>query len=178
MKPLNFLYKCQNNDIFKQYNFGCRCFDLRLYYDHRTTSWGFCHGIIRYKSKSRNMLKYILEFLNLQDEPTYVGINLEYIKCDYDLHIFKELCSQLESEYPNIKFFGGKYLKHDMLCYKFKTDVYDVTTWTYQDGLGLTAAENLVPYLFAVVNNHIYVTKCRDGINLFDFITSNTFNYG
>lgn len=176
MKPLNFLYKCQNKDIFEQYNFGCRCFDLRLYYNHRTTSWGFCHGIIRYKS--RNMLKYTLEFLNSQNEPTYVGINLEYIKCDYDLHIFKELCSQLESKYLNIKFFGGKYLKHDMLCYKFKTDVYDVTTWTYRDGLGLTAAENLVPYLFAIVNNHIYITECKDGINLFSFITPNIFNYG
>lgn len=107
MKLFNFVAKCQDYDIVKQYELGVRAFDIRIsfkdYYMY------FAHGLISYKYDST--IYKLFETINNFEDSCYVRLILEcnrftrHKKDKYTL--FKIYATKWASTFKNIKFFEG-----------------------------------------------------------------------
>ena len=122
MKPFAFMARCQNISISKQYELGVRCFDLRIRFDHGSPV--IAHGLMQYKYTFEELLND-LDMLNSKGD-CYVRLLHEVRNkkqyTEESVEMFKDICSQFESTYENIKFWCGRNLYNWDIDYKFNNN--------------------------------------------------------
>lgn len=109
MRPLNFIAKCQNKNIPKQYDMGVRMFDLRLRWDKDCEEFVTAHGIVTYSSFYWVDLDGLNITAEIEKQPIYVRVLLEDSgKEDVTIDgCFALLCRDLQREFKNLTFIGG-----------------------------------------------------------------------
>lgn len=167
MIPLNIFAKCQSKCLYTQHRKGVRCYDIRVYLKDNLY-WKFCHGLINYKSLI-TVYDVIDEINNtIFDDEVEVYIRIVLEKGDeFAEREFAKLCSELESKYPKIKFFGGVRKRDWKEFYHFKNNP-DVEQYiSSMSGKWYW----FIPWLYAKLFNKKNFNKINDSkINLFDFI--------
>ena len=181
-KLVHFIARCQSIDYKKQHELGAKGFDLRLFWD-KDGKLEFRHGIFSYNADD---IYDILEYAN--ENSMYVRIMLEIR--DYNVkHIknldaikqkFIDFCSQIETKYSNIKFYGGKTINDWKTIYEFKNkpDIKEVSLYSSVTSLFnsnskfLRIIDNLCPWIYAKLNNkkNINAYKNSDCLLAIDFI--------
>lgn len=143
----------------------------------------FIHGIVSYNADN---IDEILEYAN--EHEIYLRIMLEirdynakYIKnIDEIKQKFIDFCSQIETKYPNVKFYGGNSLDNWKTIYKFKNKpkmkeigLYSsVTSLFNSNSKFLRIIDDLCPWIYAKLNNkkNINAYKNNDCLLVIDFI--------
>lgn len=170
LKPLRFTAQCQDLSLEEQYNFGVRCFDLRIRFDKKNNPI-IAHGIIEYGKLSDNDLKY----LNNKKDVCIRLIHEVRTKKQYtekSKNLFINLCKDLLTKYSNIKFWCGRNLYNWEIDYKF--DYNPTCKEIYSSVCSPKLVDDWYPRLFAKVNNK-NIIPCEEDILLVDFI--NYLNY-
>ena len=109
MRPLNFIAKCQNKSISKQYDMGVRMFDLRLRWDKDFEEFVTAHGIVTYRDFYMTDLGVLNLTAEIDRRPIYIRVLLEDSGRE-DVTIdgyFALLCRDLQKEFRNLTFIGG-----------------------------------------------------------------------
>lgn len=170
-KLIRFTARCQSIDYEKQYEFGARVFDVRLWYDD-TMNVEIRHGRIAYDHSYKTLHK-MLEFLDkkgdcyvriLCEEDSFAKHNLLAVDKEYE---FVEDCEFYENKYKNIKFFGGNRKYDWKVLYNFKNkdiptliDKYSSTTSLFKNNNNfLRIIDDLCPILYAKLKNHTNIEK-------------------
>lgn len=152
--------QCQTKTLQEQYEAGARCFDMRLYWNRRTKTWNFAHGLIDYG----NVL--IGDTLSTFGRGTFIRLILER---NGNERGFLELCEETAAMYPKLTFIGG-YRKSDWMR------IYTCNDTNVTQHVGSMAGdarwyERFIPRLYARRCNRINTeNNLKKGINLFDFI--------
>lgn len=109
MRPLNFIAKCQNKNIHKQYDMGVRMFDLRLRWDKDFEEFITAHGIVTYKDSYKVDLNLLNLITGNVKQPVYIRVLLEDSGRE-DITIdgyFALLCRDLQKKFEKLTFIGG-----------------------------------------------------------------------
>lgn len=169
MKPFNFIAKCQDKDIYTQYELGIRLFDIRIKWDNKE-GWVFAHGSLIYKGSSP---LEVFEYLNSRSEKTLVRLILEYNKKPKDedniFILFQSYVAGWITHYPNILFFEFR-MKYNWKQVYFNPD--KVPTY-YQAVSSMSKApiDDLCPWVYASLHNEDIINQGTDKDYLFiDFI--------
>lgn len=159
-KLIAFTAKCQEVDIYKQYNkYNVRGFDLRIRLndDNKVT---ICHNLVEYKNSS-NILKSTLSYLN-DKRDTNVRVMLECRNKIQDTQKqrdwFIKYCRHLEEAYPNIRFYGGTITGESTILYNFGhyVDVEgNYSSWPKKSN----PLVGLYPYKYAKKHNKDIINK-------------------
>ena len=188
MKPFSFFAKCQHTKDLRasiatilQGKTQCDiCFDMRVYYDHKSMSFKPAHGLMSYKWHNlRQIWGYLNTIEDLQSnnvlQRVYIRLILE--RKGYEEE-FKEFCKDLEESYPSFTFFGGVCKNGWVSLYHFKNDNnIEGNTIQYVGSMATDARwyERFIPILYAKRMNNKNLQKFKDVNNndiicLFDFI--------
>ena len=123
-KLIGFTAKCQAVDYEEQYRLGARVFDVRLWYDDNFKI-EIRHGRIAYIG-GFTVLYDMFDFLDNKKD-CYVRLICEedsFAKKDPLASIkeryFMDECHNFETQFPNIKFFGGNRKYDWKVLYNFK----------------------------------------------------------
>lgn len=161
MWPFAWMAKCQRRDIFSQFLYGVRMFELRVRFVDNTPV--ICHGLIEYKMSEKELADLLDHFD--YGKCNYMRVVLETRKPDKNQEAgFYFFCKRLEETFTHIKFFGGNN-RADWLCqnpiYKFSTSMPDIehkyssTTSLFPDRNDKWRyIDDLFPWLYARLNNH------------------------
>lgn len=109
MRLFSLFWRCQINDLKRQYAEGVRCFDLRI--RNVNNKWVFAHGIVTIKDVELvEVLNYLNAKASMHKELIYIRLLLETRKPDiHQEHKFKELCHEMERKYyGTLKFFEAR----------------------------------------------------------------------
>ena len=168
MRPFAFMAKCQNVDIRTQYErYGVRCFDLRLRMTG-DTSFVVAHGMIEYK------YEYVLSDLMWLDSKgdCYVRVIHEARNkrqyTERNVIAFQNICSIMEREFKNIKFWCGRNLYDWKRDYDF--DNYPTCDERYASVCKPSLIDDWWPWLYARLHNKANVSVGSSGILLIDFV--------
>lgn len=109
MRPLNFIAKCQDKQIFQQYHSGARMFDLRLRWDKKEKQFYVSHGIVTYESLLFIDLECLKFIADKEKQSVFVRVLLEDSgREDFTVDAeFAMLCYRLQREFSNLIFIGG-----------------------------------------------------------------------
>lgn len=181
-KLIPFISRCQSIDYKKQYELGAKGFDLRLFWD-KEGKLEFRHGIVSYNADD---IDEILEYAN--EHEIYLRVMLEIR--DYNVNKINNLdelkqkfinfCTQIETKYPSIKFYGGKTINNWKTIYEFKNkpDIKEVglfssvTSLFNSNNKFLRIIDDLCPWIYARLRNkkNINTYKDSDCTLVVDFI--------
>ena len=181
-KLIPFVARCQSVDYKKQHELGAKGFDLRLFWD-KDGKLEFRHGLVSYNADD------IYEILSYANENNlYLRVMLEirdcYVKSIKNLDALKQkfinFCCEIESVYPNVKFYGGKTMNDWKTIYNFKNDLStkevslysSLTSLFKSDNKFLRVIDDLCPWIYAKLKNkkNINTYKDSDCILVVDFI--------
>lgn len=182
-KLIPFIARCQSVDYKKQHELGAKGFDLRVFWD-KEGKLEFRHGIVSYNADD---IDEILEYAN--ENGIYVRVLLEvreynakHIKnLDEIKQKFIDFCSQIETKYPNIKFYGGNpVINGCKTIYEFKNKpnikevpLYSsITSLFNSNSKFLRIIDDLCPWIYARLKNkkNINTYKDSDCTLILDFI--------
>ncbi len=158
LKPFHFIAKCQNINIYEQYNkYGVRSFDLRVRFDEKKGII-VAHGFMEFSINYMELMEH-LKFLN--DKGCYLRILHEARNkkqyTNFSVNAFKEFCSDLEKKFPNIIFFCGKNL------YKWTNDYEFVYSPSEDEKYSSVTAPKIIddwwPWIYAKLNNKKILKK-------------------
>ena len=173
LRPFSFIAKCQDVDIKTQYeNYDVRCFDLRLRFDKNKNLY-VVHGLIKYQITEEELL-YILNYLNSKKDCWIRVIHDVRNKYYYnDNESFIEKCKELETKFPNIKFWNGEDLLERKVRYDFKNNPR-----SYEIHSSVTKPGFVTPRTYAKWNNVNMLTLFKlalhnNSILLIDFVNIN-----
>jgi len=172
MKLLAFTARCQNIDIHTQYEYGVRCFDLRLRFDSYHHLPIISHGKIQYKYTPQQ-LKEDLEYINSKGD-CYVRILHEVRnKKEYTASSKKEFvyyCYAFQKKFPNIKFWCGRNLYNWEYDFRFNTE--EPSCGEYYASVRLPKIiDDWWPWLYARLNNKkIKSQSHQSDILLLDYV--------
>ena len=145
--------RCQSSNLIEQYyKYDVRCFDLRVRFDNigrMKLAHGFMEYDIDYFGLSRD-----LQFINEQGD-CYVRIIHEVRnKKQYNnrnISAFELFCEELEREYKNITFYGGRNLFNWEFDYKFSNNPSEEEK--HASVCSPKLIDDWFPWLFAKLNN-------------------------
>lgn len=183
-KLIKFTAKCQAVNYEEQYKLGARVFDVRLWYDD-DFKVEIRHGRIAYIG-GFTVLYDMFDFLDNKKD-CYVRLICEedsFAKKDplasIKEHYFMDECHNFETQFPNIKFFGGNRKYDWKVLYNFKNkdvptlvDRYSSTTSLFKsDKKWLAILDDLYPILYAKLKNKTLIKEHndKDGYLFIDFI--------
>ena len=166
LRPFGWMARCQRICVAEQYyRYQAQLFDLRIRFDTKTGQVIIAHGLMEYSTPD-GCIDSTLTYLSLRPEDIYIRVVLELKHPDkQQQQLFREFCSMLESEYPDLYFFGGNdrsdwSAQHPV--YQFSTpmqdldDKYSSTTtlfpgclWSWTRWL-----DDLCPIIYAWLHNH------------------------
>lgn len=129
---LKWIAQCQSKDYREQWEHGARAFDLRIFFNNDGVEYR--HGLISYDAD--NLIEF-LDFCNrngaivrvLFEERNWVHLKLRSKIHDYK-NDFKAFCKDIDSNYPNITFYGGWNTSTHEQIYKFGNSVIDRQCYT------------------------------------------------
>lgn len=162
LRPLKFMARRQSVPLETQYRvYGIRFFDFRVSFD-KDGDVIFKHGLFEYKS-DKTIYEYLNWLINQGDNKIIVRILLEEFKQNAEKEEkFRELCSNLESIYPTIKFCGGTYKRGNQV-YKFKkyknisyTELHSSVTNTYG------WVDEFFPWVYAKLKNKYNIKRMEN----------------
>lgn len=160
-KLIKFTAKCQEVNIQDQYEkYNARMFDLRVRLDG-SGKLTLCHGLVYYSPKS---LIKDLEYLNSKrDVMVRVLLDIRFAKEDTEeqKNWFIKYCSELEYNYPSIKFCGGNPAYCGINYYKFNYSLPSIEDG-YASEATKTKLDDLWPKKFAKKNNKKFLAKGTD----------------
>lgn len=157
-KLIKFTAKCQEVNIKEQYEkYNARMFDLRVRLDN-SGKLTLCHGLVYYSPKS---LSEDLQYLNnKKDVMIRVLLDIRFPREDTDKQRiwFTKYCSELEQNYPSIKFCGGNPTYAGIIYYKFKNPLPSIES-CYASEDNSSRIDDLWPKRFAKKNNKKSLAK-------------------
>lgn len=166
LKPFYWMARCQSKSIFRQYDEGCRFFDIRLTLD-KNDKLVFAHGLITYKASAVGLL---YNFHNYIQEPVHIRLVFEITRKD----TFKE--PRLVKEVATLEYLFDKFLfntgrrKYDwqpIYCCKDKEYSLDQKVSSMQG----TKIDDLCPWLYAKLHNKQSIKEGTDkDFLMLDFI--------
>lgn len=130
LRPFAFVGRCQDKRLEQQIAEGVRIFDLRLRKDG-DGEWVIAHNAFIYV-RGIKAIDYIMQWLDgvarHTELPVYVRV-LHEVRNDRqaarsDSVAFNTLCSEMCSQYRNIKFFGGQRVMDWRQDYVFPSENY------------------------------------------------------
>lgn len=167
----NFISKCQDLNIKEQYKQGVRCFDLRVRFNKKGKLI-VAHGFTEYPIDKFKLINDI-RWLNSKKDCFIRVIHEVRFKWQYtqvSKTKFQEFCSQIESKYSNIKYWGGRNLYNWEVDYMFHDnpeckELYSSVCPPY-------LIDDLYPRHYAAQHNRVNIQKYKDRnlILLIDFI--------
>lgn len=117
----SFVGKCQDLDIFKQYDYGVRCFDLRVRFNSKGEVM-VAHGLLEYDFHETDILA-MLHALEKKGDVIVRILHETRTKRQYTtetVQYFREFCKNLEMSFPKITFWCGRNLYNWNVDYHFK----------------------------------------------------------
>lgn len=119
MKIFKPIYQCQNKSITQQLDEGVRYFDIRISFD-KFDNLEFRHGLVAFKGDVNALFRILDNYSSTNREEIVCRIVLERIKDNLDFILFRNFCSKIVKEYPNIWFVCGEYKKTKEAIYPFQ----------------------------------------------------------
>lgn len=171
MKPIKWIAKCQDKNIYYQHKSGVNFFDFRFRFDNKG-NLEVAHGPIRYNITYDDVL-FIMSYLNSYND-IYVRVLLDARKGsdlnNNEVYEFHKFCYFLETHYVNIKFFDGRILYNYERVYNFKNEEPE-----YIERVGSVHKNwiwHICPKLYAKFNNKKIKEQNKDKEHyvLMDFI--------
>lgn len=110
----------QDKTIWKQYEDGIRCFDLRIRL-LKDNTWTLCHGLYEVKLDVYNLIYWLKDKAELMDENIYIRIVLEDKKhSDKEAERFVKFCEWCDDLSPCLIFICGNRKSDWKQLYNFK----------------------------------------------------------
>ena len=171
LRPLAFTARCQNVDIKEQYEkYNVRCFDLRLLIDE-DGNVDIAHGIMKYRIAIDELLDD-LQWLNDKGDCYVRVLHEARRKSQYTeqaKNIFKFWCNQIESCFPNIRFWCGRNLYNWEIDYDFGED--PSCEEKYASVCKPRVIDDWWPWFFAKFHNNKIIKEGTDkDILLIDYV--------
>lgn len=132
LEPVNPLFKLgkrwwktQCCNIYDQYVWGVRFFDIRVYWDEFIQCWKLCHGLVSFKGYRFKALQDICKFMSHEYPKAIYRIVLERTTCE-SLSQFESQCDSLFKFVDNLwrcdvkssGYWTGVYKNRDLELYK------------------------------------------------------------
>ena len=128
MYMFRFAFRCQSLTIDQQLECGIRVFDLRVRMN-KNNKWVFAHGLVEFKGDNiYDVVERISKYNDCKVRIMWETTNEDY---PIEAETFISLCRTLESQYPNIKFFGGTSIASWKNWYNFHPYGHDDERWEY-----------------------------------------------
>ena len=111
MWPIRFAARCQRVDIWRQYEMGVRCFDLRIRSD-KDGALEVAHGCVTYGIDLFGLM-WILSYLNKKGDVMVRILHEVRNGRQYTEQarlLFADTCDYFVKEYPHIRFWCGRNL--------------------------------------------------------------------
>ena len=169
LKPFNWLFaKCQNDPFSNLRKYSIlrdivNCVDLRIYWNEKSESWHFAHGLIDYGEL--NLISFIEELIKNNIE--YIRIILER---DGGEDLFFTACKNLEMIYGgDVIFIGGNRKSDWKQIYEF-ANILPIHQWVGSMAEDVRWYEKIIPRFYAKRMNKKNLKNLKEGINLFDFL--------
>ena len=170
LRPFHFMTKCQNKSIVNQfYEYDVRAFDLRV----RFKEYGVpvvAHGFFVFDIEFGDLIKDLI-FLN--SKKCIVRIIHEVrSKSQYteqSVERFRAFCSQMQNNFPDITFYGGRNLYNWEVDYDFG---YEPSETSYYSSVRKPyLIDDWFPWLYARLQNKKVLKKKIDAdILAIDFV--------
>lgn len=165
----SFVGRCQDLDIFQQYEYGVRCFDLRVRFNSKGELI-IAHGLLEYDLHKTDIFAtlHALEkkgdvFVRILHE---VRRKKQYTK--ENIKRFSDFCSEIEVTFPEITFWCGRNLYNWEVDYSFD---YTPTCDEQYSSVIKPIWDDWYPKLFAKKNNQSIKARGTDAdILLLDFV--------
>lgn len=110
----------QDKTIWKQYEDGIRCFDLRIRL-LKDNTWTLCHGLYEVKLDVYNLIYWLKEKAELMDENIYIRIVLEDKEHSHkEAERFVKFCEWCDNLSPYLIFICGNRKSDWKQLYLFK----------------------------------------------------------
>lgn len=168
-KFLAFTAKCQDLNIKEQYEFGVRCFDLRVYFKNGVPR--IAHGMFDYGRFPYDDLEYLNDKGDVYIRILHEARNKKTYTLE-STNNFITLCGEIQSHYPNLKFWCGRNLYNWNIDYHFSFN--PSCEEKYSSVCSPKLIDDWWPRLYAKKNNKKILKEGTDkDILLIDFI-----NYG
>lgn len=154
--PWQFMARCQSKTIEEQFEkYNIRYFDLRIRF--KNTVPEFAHGSMTYKGNVNDVLRY----LNSKAESIQIRLLLETSKADDTQEsLFRDYCSSIQKEFPNLIFHNGRRKFDWKIVYQFPNPEPSLDqkvssmTWKIWD--------DWCPYLYARLMNKKNIKQGTD----------------
>ena len=174
MNLFHFMAQCQDYDIQTQYEkYGVRCFDLRVKYDKDGKTL-FAHGKYVYDYTPKQMAKD-LQYINSKKDCYVRVLHEARTKKEYtanNVERFRNFCSAIEKELPDIKFWCGNNLYNYKNDYSFKHKPSE--EGKYSSVMAPRLIDDWFPRIYAYFNNKQNISKGTNReILLIDFVNYN-----
>ena len=162
----------QDKTIWKQYEDGIRCFDLRIRL-LKDYTWTLCHGLYEVKLDVYNLIYWLKEKAELMDENIYIRIVLEDKKhCHKEAERFVKFCEWCDNLSSYLIFICGNRKSDWKQLYNFKASCPQ--QWMPVSSCAEDARwyEKAFPKLYAKrMNKHNLLNiPSKYGFAFFDFI--------
>lgn len=162
----------QDKTIWKQYEDGIRCFDLRIRL-LKDNTWTLCHGLYEVKLDVYNLIYWLKEKAELMDENIYIRIVLEDKKHSHkEAERFVKFCEWCDDLSPYLIFICGNRKSDWKQLYKFSYP--NQQQWMPVSSCAEDARwyERLLPRVYAKrMNKHNLLNiPSKYGFAFFDFI--------
>lgn len=165
----SFVGKCQDIDIIKQYEYGVRCFDLRVRFD-KHGNMVIAHGLLEYDLNTNDLFA-LLHFLDKKGDVVVRILHEVRSKKKYtdaNKKLFRSFCAELEIAFPSITFWCGRNLYNWEYDYNFQ---YQPSCDEQYSSVCAPKWDDWFPKLFAKKNNHKIKEKGTTcDILLIDFV--------
>lgn len=176
MRLFRFMARCQEVNIKQQFEYGVRCFDLRVRFDQYGSPY-FCHGLMRYHGSPHEHLYLLNHLSHLTSDKVYCRVMLEDHMFtrdrDYQEQCFAAFCCRLQHNigYKQLQFFGGwtKYGWRDRMLFRFQGD--EPTVLELHSSVCGSMFSALWPRRFAKRHNKDFREgSCNAQILMLDFV--------
>ena len=170
MRPFAFMARCQRIDIYRQYQLGVRCFDLRIKFD-KSGRLQVAHGMMVYDINS-SQLKEHLQWIHDRGDCMVRVLHEVRRKAEYteeSVRKFGSWCKEMEVTYHQIDFWGGNNLYNWNVDYDFwcKPTCEEI----YASVRPPRLIDDWWPWLYARLNNkHIKQAGTTKDILMIDFV--------
>lgn len=170
LRPFHFLAKCQNKSIVNQFHeYDVRAFDLRVRFNEDGVPV-VAHGFFVFDIEFEDLIKDLI-FLN-NKKCTVRIIHEVRSKSQYteqSVERFRDFCSQMQNNFPDITFYGGRNLYNWEVDYDFG---YEPSEASYYSSVRKPyLIDDWFPWLYARLQNKKVLKKKIDAdILAIDFV--------
>lgn len=170
---LNPFAKCQDKSIKELYEFGVRCFDIRIKFGKNQRPI-FCHGMVNYSITPEEVLELVVELnqLSTDEDPIYFRVMLEFNSRPDDWEMqeacFKCYAMMLQELGSKCHFFNFR-TKYDGTVIKSSSDK-ELPTIDPYSSVNWTGISQTFTKLYAFIYNSFTRKFLNDKINSKDVI--------